>query len=76
MIAYLSLYVMCKYNTWNLQEAPPIARNSPRVAGSIFWSRGLLRRIAEPMKVFRDAKFVSSLKVCESAVSLIGGNAT
>eukprot|EP00795_Rhopilema_esculentum_P017364 gene17364-8957_t len=44
------------------KENPQIARNSPRVAGSIFWSRSLLRRIEEPMKVFKDVKFVSALK--------------
>ena len=37
-------------------------RNAPPVAGAIHWSRQLLKRIEDPMKVFRDNKAVSSLK--------------
>lgn len=33
-----------------------------QVAGAIYWSRQLLIRIEEPMKVFRDVKAVSSLR--------------
>eukprot|EP00794_Sanderia_malayensis_P000407 gene407-1042_t len=44
------------------KENPPIARNAPKVSGSIFWVRALLRRIEEPMRVFRDVRFISTLK--------------
>ena len=36
-------------------------RNAPPVAGAISWSRQLLKRIEDPMKVFRDNKAVSQL---------------
>ena len=35
------------------RESPPLARNCPRVAGNIQWSRQLLRRITQPMKSFQ-----------------------
>ena len=34
------------------------------VSGAISWSRGLLRKIEEPMKIFKENKFVTSLRVC------------
>ena len=37
-------------------------RNAPPVAGAINWSRQLLKRIEDPMKVFRDNKAVANLK--------------
>eukprot|EP00163_Fabomonas_tropica_P031142 TRINITY_DN730_c0_g2_i1.p1 TRINITY_DN730_c0_g2~~TRINITY_DN730_c0_g2_i1.p1 ORF type:complete len:4569 (+),score=1602.08 TRINITY_DN730_c0_g2_i1:399-14105(+) len=36
------------------KDSPPIARNTPQVAGSISWSRQLLRRIENPMQVFQN----------------------
>lgn len=36
-------------------------RNAPPVAGGIHWSRQLLKRIEEPMKIFWDNKAVTSL---------------
>ena len=35
---------------------PPLARNSPPVAGRIAWARQLLPRIEEPMKVFQASQ--------------------
>eukprot|EP00985_Skeletonema_marinoi_P031529 scaffold37718_cov187-Skeletonema_marinoi.AAC.14 len=37
-----------------LKSSPPIPRNAPPVAGSIMWSRHLLKRIEEPMKRFEE----------------------
>lgn len=37
-------------------------RNAPRVAGAIHWSRQLLKRIEDPMKVFRENKAITQLK--------------
>lgn len=39
-----------------------MVRNAPQVAGAIHWSRQLLQRIEEPMKVFRDNRAVSHLR--------------
>ena len=44
--AIQSMYEKCKDN-------PPLARNCPRVAGNIQWSRQLLRKITQPMKTFQ-----------------------
>jgi hypothetical protein len=33
------------------------------VSGAISWSRGLLRKIEEPMKVFKENKFITSFRV-------------
>ena len=41
-----AMYERCK-------DSPPIARNCPRVAGNIQWSRQLLRKITQPMKTFQ-----------------------
>ncbi|XP_041355189.1 dynein gamma chain, flagellar outer arm-like isoform X3 [Gigantopelta aegis] len=43
------------------KEHPQTVRNAPPVAGAISWSRQLLKRIEDPMKVFRDNKAVSQL---------------
>ena len=39
-----------------------MTRNAPPVAGAIHWSRQLLKRIEEPMKVLRENKSVQHLK--------------
>lgn len=46
-----------------VQESPPLSRNAPIVSGAVAWSRGLLRKIEEPMKIFRENKFVTALRV-------------
>lgn len=46
------------------QESPPLSRNAPMVSGAISWARGLLRKIEEPMKIFKENKFITSLRVC------------
>ncbi|CAL1527205.1 unnamed protein product [Lymnaea stagnalis] len=43
------------------KEKPIMVRNAPPVAGAIYWSRQLLKRIEDPMRVFRDIKAVTSL---------------
>lgn len=45
------------------QESPPLVRNSPLVAGAITWSRALLKKIEDPMKIFKENKFVTSYRV-------------
>ena len=37
-------------------------RNAPPVAGAIHWSRQLMKRIEDPMKVFRDNRAITNLK--------------
>ncbi|XP_070568705.1 dynein axonemal heavy chain 5-like isoform X4 [Ptychodera flava] len=44
------------------KEDPIMPRNAPPVAGSIHWSRQLLKRIEEPMKVFRENKSIQHMK--------------
>lgn len=41
------------------QDEPQTVRNAPPVAGAIHWSRQLLKKIEDPMKVFRDNKAVN-----------------
>jgi dynein heavy chain, axonemal len=36
------------------KHAPPIPRNLPPVAGNVTWSRNLLRRIEQPMRIFKQ----------------------
>ena len=36
-----------------LQGSPPLSRNAPPIAGVVSWARQLLRRVEEPMEVFR-----------------------
>ncbi|KAL5009692.1 hypothetical protein ScPMuIL_011997 [Solemya velum] len=43
------------------KNAPQLVRNAPPVAGAIHWARQLLKRIEDPMKVFRDNKAVNQL---------------
>lgn len=43
------------------KEKPQMVRNAPPVAGAIYWSRQLLKRIEDPMKIFRDNKAVTQL---------------
>ncbi|XP_052242570.1 uncharacterized protein LOC127852659 [Dreissena polymorpha] len=43
------------------KENPQLVRNAPPVAGAIHWSRQLLKRIEDPMKVFRDNKAITQL---------------
>ena len=45
----------------NNKNSPQLVRNAPPVAGAIHWSRQLLKRIEDPMKVFRDNKAVNQL---------------
>jgi len=39
-----------------------LARNAPQVGGAIGWARQLLRKIEEPMRVFRICKAVSGVR--------------
>ena len=43
------------------QNNPQLVRNAPPVAGAIHWSRQLLKRIEDPMKIFRDNRAVNQL---------------
>ncbi|CAH1799095.1 unnamed protein product [Owenia fusiformis] len=58
------------------KDEPQKLRNAPPVAGSIYWSRQLLKRIEEPMKVFRDNRAVSSLKDFSRIVKIYNRLAT
>ncbi|XP_076466964.1 uncharacterized protein LOC143298129 [Babylonia areolata] len=40
---------------------PQTVRNAPPVAGAIYWSRQLLKRIEDPMKIFRENKAITQL---------------
>ena len=51
-------------------------RNAPPVAGAIQWSRQLLKRIEEPMKVFRENKAVAHLKDFSRIVKIYNRLAT
>lgn len=51
-------------------------RNAPPVAGAISWSRQLMKRIEDPMKVFRDIKAVTHLKDFSRIVKLYNRLAT
>jgi dynein heavy chain len=44
------------------KHSPPIARNMPPVAGNITWARHLLRRIEQPMAVFKQHPAVLQMK--------------
>lgn len=44
------------------KESPPLLRNSPIVAGAITWSRALLKKIEDPMKIFKENKFVTTYR--------------
>ncbi|XP_052089132.1 uncharacterized protein LOC127725852 isoform X10 [Mytilus californianus] len=43
------------------KESPQMVRNAPPAAGAIHWSRQLLKRIEDPMKVFRDNRAINQL---------------
>ena len=43
------------------KERPPLLRNAPPIGGAISWVRQLLRNIEEPIKVFKDNKYITSL---------------
>ena len=44
------------------QGSPPLSMNAPPIAGVVSWSRQLLRRVEEPMEVFRrDPDVMESL---------------
>ncbi|XP_066278010.1 uncharacterized protein [Branchiostoma lanceolatum] len=58
------------------KDEPPIPRNAPPVAGSIFWCRKLLTTIEDPMKVFRDTKAITHLKDFQRVVKLYNRIAT
>ena len=49
---------------------PPIARNAPPVAGSIMWSRHLLKRIEEPMKRFEENQNVLEGKDAKKIIKM------
>ncbi len=51
-------------------------RNAPPVAGAIHWSRQLLQRIEEPMKVFRDSRAVAHHRDFSRLVKLYNRIAT
>ncbi|RNA30023.1 dynein gamma flagellar outer arm-like, partial [Brachionus plicatilis] len=40
---------------------PPILRNAPPIGGAISWVRQMLKKIDEPMKVFKENKYINSL---------------
>ncbi|XP_068697910.1 dynein axonemal heavy chain 8-like [Montipora foliosa] len=44
------------------KESPPLVRNSPIVAGAITWSRSLLKKIEDPMKIFKENKFITTYR--------------
>ena len=46
------------------QGSPPLSKNAPPIAGAVSWSRQLLRRVEEPMEVFRKDQ-----DIMESVVS-------
>ena len=58
------------------KDEPPMLRNAPPVAGAISWSRQLLKRIEDPMRVFTDNKAVSNLKDYGRIVKLYNRIAT
>ena len=42
--------------------APPVIRNSAPIAGNVMWARQLLRRIEDPMKMFKNNKALMNTK--------------
>lgn len=53
MISFLTV-LRLKFN-------PPLLRNAPPIGGTISWIRQLIKKVDEPMKVFKENKYVSSL---------------
>jgi dynein heavy chain len=43
--------IMKMYNVY--KDNPPYPRNAPKVSGSIAWSRQLLRKVEQPMEMFK-----------------------
>jgi dynein heavy chain len=54
----------------NQKHNPPLARNMPPVAGNIMWSRNLLKRIEEPMKIFESYNSVLLGKDAKRVIKL------
>ncbi|XP_078503742.1 dynein axonemal heavy chain 5-like [Lissotriton helveticus] len=54
----------------SFKDDPVVPRNMPPVAGAIFWSRQLLSRIEEIMKVFRDVKIMARSHMYTHTVKL------
>jgi len=44
------------------KHSPPVIRNSAPIAGNVMWARQLLRRIEDPMKMFKDNKSIMNSK--------------
>lgn len=51
-----SLTVLLKSRFVCLQDAPPLTRNMPPVAGSIKWSRSLFARVKQTMQKLQDVE--------------------
>ncbi|XP_064629693.1 uncharacterized protein LOC135488785 isoform X2 [Lineus longissimus] len=58
------------------KDSPPIPRNAPRIAGAISWSRQLLQRIEDPMRIFRDNRAVTNVKDYSRIVKIYNRIAT
>jgi len=43
------------------KDNPPLLRNAPPVGGAISWIRQLLKNIEEPMKIFKENRYITSL---------------
>ena len=43
------------------QNKPPLLRNAPPIGGAITWVRQLFQKIDEPMKMFKENKYISNL---------------
>ena len=64
------------FNSIWISGGSPKLRNAPPVAGAITWSRQLLKRIEDPMKVFRDNKAITHLKDFSRIVKIYNRLAT
>ncbi|CAG5121565.1 unnamed protein product, partial [Candidula unifasciata] len=58
------------------KDHPLLVRDAPPVAGAICWSRQLLKRIEDPMKIFQENKAVTSLVDFGSQVRIYNRLAT
>ena len=52
------------------RKEPPIPYNTPKFAGRIMWIRGLMKRIEEPLKIFKKKPKVMSTKEAQKCVQL------